>query len=198
MKDTRHTRKRRTCYDRLRERFLRARRIYRADPAASAATQLFAVFTVIFGHMPLSLPAPAYVPYSPPRPSPAALERTAMARRFGVPIRYLDLVILKGHVPYCVLFDHFRQGGALRRDAMSEFRKLAPEASLDWLNYVQKCGRWSDLVRCYAPNEDDQTDVSVLNSTLRWLENVKKDGELKPGSEPETPDPDHNPDKQKP
>ncbi|WP_339758097.1 hypothetical protein [uncultured Hoeflea sp.] len=121
-----------------------------------------------------------------------------MAQRFGVPVRYLDLVISKGHVPYAVLFDHVRQGGALRRDAMSEFRKRAPEASLDWLDYIQTCGRWSDLVRCYAPEADEQTDISVLNSTLRWLENVKKDGEIKPGSEPETTAPDDNPNKQKP
>jgi len=160
--------------------------------------QLLALFTVLFGRMPLSLPAPAYVPYSPPPPSQAALDRADMARRFGVPIRYLDLVLSKGHVSYGVLFDHIRQGGALRRDAMIEFRKRAPEASLDWLNYIQKCGRWSDLVRCYAPTADEQTDVSVLNSTLRWLENLQKDGELKLGSTPVTPDSDGDPNEWKP
>jgi len=174
----RHKRKRRSCYDRLRARFLRASRVHRPDPAGSAVMQLLALFTVLFGRMPLSLPAPAYVPYSPPPPSQAALDRADMARRFGVPIRYLDLVLSTGHVPYSVLFDHIRQGGALRRDAMIELRKRAPEVSLDWLKYIQMHGRWSDLVRCYVPKEqDEQAEVRMLSCTLLWAEEV--DGKCK-------------------
>lgn len=199
MKDPRQKKRKRNCYDRLRARFIAARRAHRADPAASAAMQLLAVFTMVFGRMALSLPAPARVPYSPPRPSPVALNRVEMARRLEVPVRYLDLVLSQGYVPYAVLFAHIRQGGVLRRDAMIELRKRVPEASLDWLDYVQTWERWSDLVRCYVSKEQDEsTDVRVLNSTVRWLETLKGGGDLKPAPVVETPNPDDDPQKRKP
>jgi len=180
VKDPRQKKRKRNCYDRLRARFITARRAHRTEPAASAAMQLLAVFTLVFGRMPLSLPVPTNVPYTPPRPSPAALDRADMARRLEVPVRYLDLVLSQGHVPYAVLFDHIRQGGVLRRDAMIELRKRVPEASLDWLDYIQTWERWSDLVRCYTPKEVDEfTDVRVLNSTVSWLENLRGDNNLR-------------------
>lgn len=86
----------------------------------------------------------------------------------------MDLALSQGNVPYSVLFDHIRRGGVLRRDAMIELRKRVPEESLDWLDYIQKLGRWTDLARCYVPREhEEQTDVRVLSSTLAWIEEVR-------------------------
>ncbi|MBX5160571.1 hypothetical protein HJB89_26160 [Rhizobium sp. NZLR8] len=199
MKNPRHKNRKRNCFDRLRARFITAKRAPSVDPAASAAMQLLALFTMVFGRMPLSIPAPAYVPYSPPRLSPAALGRADMARRLEVPVRYLDLVLSLGQVPYSVLFDHIRQGGVLRRDALVELRKRVPEASLDWLDHVQTWERWSDLVRCYVPGEQDEiTDVRVLNSTVRWFEDLKSDGGRKPGVIVETLSPDGDPNTREP
>lgn len=171
MKEPRHKSRKRNCYDRLRARFITAKRARRTDPAASAAMQLLAVFTMVFGRMPISIPAPAHVPYSPRRPSPAALDRAEMARRLGVPVRYLGLVLSLGQVPYAVLFDHIRQGGVLRRDALIELRKRVPEVSLDWLNYVERHGLWSDLTQCLdRQGTDENTDIKLLKRTLAWTE----------------------------
>ncbi|TAZ51022.1 hypothetical protein [Rhizobium ruizarguesonis] len=57
---------------------------------------------------------------------------------------------------------------------MIELRKRVPEESLDWLDYIQKLGRWTDLVRCYVLNEpEDQADIRMLGATLAWVEEIK-------------------------
>ncbi|NKK43481.1 hypothetical protein [Rhizobium leguminosarum] len=203
MKDHRHNRKRRNCYDRLRARYLTAGRARRADPAASASMQLLAIFAMIFGRLPSPITAPANVPYSPPQLSPAAAQRSDMARRLGVPVRYLDLTLSQGHVPYSVLFDHIRHGGVLRRDAMIQLRKRVPEESLDWLDDIQKLGRWTELVRCSVPKEpEEQTDIRMLSATLLWIEETKGQSKSKISSTPpsnvEEPNADGDPQKPKP
>lgn len=171
MKDPRHKRKRRNCYDRLRARYLTGRRACRADPAASASMQLLAIFAMIFGRLPSPITAPANVRYSPPQLSPAVAQRSNMARRLGVPVRYVDLTVSQGYVPYSVLFDHIRQGGVLRRDAMIELRKRAPEESLDWLKHVERQELWSNLTRCFVRGESDEdTNIKLLTATLAWIE----------------------------
>ena len=131
---------------------------------------------MLFGRVSEAVPAPSYVPYCPPPLSPTAARRAELSKRLGIPVRYVDIVMTQGHVPYRILFDHIRRGGVQRRDAMVEFRKRAPEASLDWLDHIQDFEQWPDLVRCYVPGEEvEQTDVRVLNSTLRWLENERGD-----------------------
>lgn len=198
MKDLRDKRKRRNCYHKLRARYIEAQRARRGNPAASAATQLLAIFAVVLGRAPLLTTTPVSHRYSPPQLSPAAAHRTAMARRMGVPVRYLDLVLSQGLVPYAVLFNHIRQGGVLRRDAMIELRKRIPEASLDWLDYVEKCDRWSELVRCHvAKEQEDLTDVRVLESAVRWLEHLKGTASLQPGTTLETTGGDTDPQKPK-
>lgn len=167
MKD-RRTKKSRTCYDRFRKRNLAARRARRSDPAASASLQLFAIFSMIFGRL-LILPQPP-TPYSAPSHPPRSIQRCELARRLGVPRRYLGIIGSQGQVPYSLLFDHIRHGGALRRDALIELRKRAPVASLEWFDHVQKWGYWSDLLRCQSPSGiDHDTDVQLLQSTLTWL-----------------------------
>ncbi|MGO6702245.1 hypothetical protein ACCS33_22775 [Rhizobium ruizarguesonis] len=198
MKEPRHKLKRRNCYDRLRARYLQAQRARRTDPAASAAMQLLVIFATIFGRLPLPTIARVNARYTPPLLSPAATQRTEMARRMGVPFRYLDLVLSQGQVPYGVLFNHIRQGGVLRRDAMMELRKRAPEASLDWLEYIQKWDRWSELLCCYVPKEQEELiDDRVLHSTVRWLEHLRDNANGHPGPVLETHNGDTDPQKPK-
>lgn len=164
-------RKRRTCYDRLRVRMITARRARRANPAASAAAQLLALFTAMVGRMPLTPPAP--VRYAAPSVSPAWAERKQLAQRLGVPVRYVEITMARGVVPYSVLFHHIRGGGALRRDAMRVLRTRAPEASIDWLDHVEVTGRWSDLLLCFVRGEyEEDTDIKLLKSTIAWLDTL--------------------------
>jgi hypothetical protein len=200
-------RKRRTCYDRLRRRWLETRRARTSNPAASAVLQLLGVFSFLSCRMPIVVSTP--VPYIAPPMSPGQAQRIDTARRLGVPVRYLDLVLSRGEVPYSVLFDHIRQGGPARRDAMNELRKKVPEAALDWLSHIERRGLWSDLTRCfhrYGSAED--TDVSLLKSTLAWLEEQQKpdhsasgpadmDKTLTPVAGVEEQDPDNDPNKPK-
>lgn len=168
--------KRRSCYDRIRKQILNARRSRRADPAVSATLQLISIFAVIFGRVPVLASTSSHVPYSPPKPSQSFLENGELARQMCVPRRYLDIVMSQGQVPYTTLFDHIRQGGALRRDALIELRKRIPTASLDWFDHVQKWGCWPDLIRCYAPNGlEEDTNLELLKSTLRWFEQSERD-----------------------
>jgi hypothetical protein len=161
--------KKRTCRDRLRAHLLEARRRHRGNPAASVAAQIAALFAFIVGRMPLSPPIPAE--YSAPPVSPAWAERKAKAERLGVPARYLHIVMQRGSVPYSVLFHHIKDGGVLRRDAMLVLRRRAPEASIDWLDYVELEGRWSDLIACCVWNKDeDNTDIKLLKSALAWTQ----------------------------
>ncbi|KSV85298.1 hypothetical protein N183_02325 [Sinorhizobium sp. Sb3] len=163
--------KRRTCYDRLRARMIAARRARRVDPAASAAAQLLAIFTAMVGQMPLTPPAP--VRYAAPSVSPAWAERKQLAQRLGVPVRYVEITMARGEVPYSVLFQHIRGGGVLRRDAMRVLRTRAPEASIDWLDHVEVTGRWSDLLLCFVRSEyDEDTDIKLLQSTIAWLDTL--------------------------
>lgn len=53
------------------------------------------------------------------------------------------------------------------RGAMIELKKGSPEVSLDWLDCIQRCGRWSDLAQCYASKEQDPSPSWVrLSSRL--------------------------------
>lgn len=164
-------RRRRNCYDRMRAQFLALKRQRRSSPAASASLQLLALFALIFGRLPLPAPAPVHLRYTPPPLSPAERQRTELARRLDVPKRYVATMLSQGRVPYSLLFAHIKEGGLHRRDAFIELRKRAPEASLDWLDHVQKWGLWSSLLLCHVRDgEDADTDLKLLKSTLAWIE----------------------------
>ncbi|RWX75957.1 hypothetical protein EPK99_20010 [Neorhizobium lilium] len=152
---------------------LEFRRARGLNPAGSVALQLLGVFTFIVCRIPAAAPMPT--PYIAPPMSPRQAQRIETARRLGIPVRYLDLVLSQGEVPYSILFDHIRQGGPMRRDAMNELRKRAPDAALAWLNHIERKGLWSDLTRCFHRNgSEDDTDVSLLKSTLAWVEGQQK------------------------
>ncbi|MGO7911757.1 hypothetical protein ACC702_09300 [Rhizobium ruizarguesonis] len=163
--------RRRNCYDRLRARLLEKRRRQRADPAASAIAQMMAVFVVLIGRMPLVPAVPLAAPYVPPPLSPGQAHRNAVARRLGVPSRYVDVALAQGTVPYGQLFEHIRRGGRSRDDAMTMLRQRAPGSCRDWLDHVESCGLWSELFLCHVRDGDENdTDVKLLRSTLAWLE----------------------------
>jgi len=173
-------RKRRTCYDRLRKRMIEARRLRSANPARSAALQLSALFASIFGRMPLPAPV-AVASYIPPSYSPAYQQKREIAQRLGISPRYVDVVLSQGKVPYATLFEHIRQGGALRRDALSEIRKRVPEASRDWLDHIERSGLWSSLTQCHVRGDtEEDTDIRLLRSTLAWIEGKRKPAEKVP------------------
>ncbi|MGJ7043658.1 hypothetical protein J2Y63_006944 [Shinella sp. BE166] len=198
MKDanSRKRRRRRSCYDRLRMRMIERRRARRANPAQYAALQLLALFSFILGGA--APPAQALPRYTPPPMSPRHAQRLELARRLDVPSRYVDIFLSQGFVPYARLFEDIRRGGVSRRDAVVQLRKRVPEASLDWLDYIQKWDRWSELLRCYVPHErEDLTDVRVLESTLRWVENLKRSTSGQPGATLETTGVDTDPQKPK-
>jgi hypothetical protein len=179
-------RERRTCYDRLRKRWLDARRAPTSNPAASAATQLLSIFGFVFGRVPVAAPMPTPQRYVAPAMSPRQVQRIDAARRLGVPTRYLDMVLTKGKVPYPVLFEHIRLGGATRGDALDELRKTIPAEALDWLAYIEKRALWSELTRCFRPDAtDEDTHVLFLKSTLAWVEAQKKAG-INPSEPSET------------
>ncbi|TAZ71098.1 hypothetical protein ELH72_29675 (plasmid) [Rhizobium ruizarguesonis] len=170
-------RRRRNCYDRLRARWLENRRRQRADPAASAVAQMMAMFVVLIGRMPLVPASPVPAPYVPPPLSPGQAHRNAVARRLGVPGRYVDVVLAQGTVPYGQLFEHVRRGGRSRNDAMTVLRQRAPEACRDWLDHVQDWGLWSSLLACHVrEGADEDTDVKLLKSTLTWLRDLNPGG----------------------
>lgn len=163
-------RRRRNCYDRVRAQLLASKRQQRSSPAASASMQLLALFTLIFGRLPLPAPAPVHVRYTPPPLSPAERQRTELAGRLDVPKRYVASMLSEGRVSYSLLFAHIKEGGLPRRDALIELRKRVPEASLDWLDHVQKWGLWSSLLLCHVRGgEDADTDLRLLKSTLAWM-----------------------------
>ena len=170
MKDanSRKRRSRRSCYDRFRMRMIEHRRARRANPAQSAALQLLAIFSFILkGATPLTQPSPRY---TPPPMSPRHAQRLELARRLDVAPRYVDIMLSQGVVPYSRLFEDIRRGGVSRRDAMCELRKRAPEASLDWLDEIQKQELWRDLIGCYVASGDDaDIDANMLRRTLAWL-----------------------------
>jgi len=168
---TSQRKRRRTCWDRLRARRLESRRRGQADLATSVVMQLLALFAMLFGRMPLVPNIPMPVPYTPPPLSPGEAYRRGVARRLGVPSRYVDIVLAQGTVPYPVLFEHIRRGGKSRDDALSLLRERAPESCRDWLDYVRDWGLWSQLMLCYVRDGlDEDTDVRLLKSTLAWLE----------------------------
>ncbi len=169
--------RRRTCYDRLRARIISARRARRGNPAASAAGQLLTIFAAIVGRM--SLAPPALLRYAAPPATPTWLKRKEMAQRLGIPVRYLDVIMARGSVPYSVLFHHIREGGVLRQDAMRVFRTRAPEASIDWLDHVELTGGWSDLLMCFVRSEyEEDTDIKLLKSTIAWLDTLSPSDEI--------------------
>lgn len=165
-------RRRRSCYDRFRMRIIEHRRARQSNPAKSAALQLLAMFSFILKRgTALTQPSPRY---TPPPMSPRHAQRLELARRLDVAPRYVDVVLSQGVVPYARLFEDIRRGGVSRRDAVVELRKLIPEASLDWLDYIQRSDRWSELSRCYIPNErEDLTEVRVLKATIAWIESSR-------------------------
>ncbi|WP_313196578.1 hypothetical protein [Shinella zoogloeoides] len=171
MKDTdpKKRRRRRSCYDRLRMRMIERRRMARTNPAQSAAQQLLALLAVVFGRVPVPELTP--VRYTPPPMSPHHAQRLNLARRLGVPSRYVDIVLSQGMVPYTRLFDDIRRGGTSRRDALAELRKRVPEASLDWLDHIQRWSLWAELLKCHVPRGvDEDTDTRILKSTLAWID----------------------------
>lgn len=188
--------RRRSCYDRLRMHMIERRRARRSNPAQSAALQILALFSfVLRGASSPTLPSPRY---TPPPMSPQHAQRLELARRLDVAPRYVVVLLSQGTVPYERLFEDIRRGGVSRRDAVSQLRKRIPEASLDWLDYIQKWDRWSELVRCHVPNErEDLTEVRVLESTMRWLEHLKGDVPSQPGAMLETTGVDTDPQKPK-
>ncbi|PDT11486.1 hypothetical protein CO655_07685 [Rhizobium sp. M1] len=154
-----------------------ARRVRRVDPASSAAAQLLAIIASLVGRMPLTPPAP--VKYAAPSVSPAWAERKQLAQRLGVPVRYVEITMARGEVPYSILFHHIRGGGASRRDAMTVLRTRAPEASIDWLDHVDVAGRWSDLLLCFVRGEyEEDTDIKLLASTIAWLDTLSPRGDI--------------------
>lgn len=202
-------RKRRTCSDRLRKRWLDARRAPTSNPAASAALQFLGIFGFILERVPIAAPMTNPQRYVAPAMSPRQVQRIDAARRLGVPRRYLDIVLTKGKVPYPVLIEHIRLGGATRGDALGELRKTIPAQALDWLAYIEKRALWSELTRCFRLGAtDEETQVLFLKSTLAWVDAQKNAGsapseptEAKHGLEPpklgdkEDPDDDREPPK---
>lgn len=161
---------RRTCWHRLRHRMLQARR-RRNNPAASVAIQLMALFAVLLFPVRSAPVAPAPAPYVPPPMSADHARRIEMARRLGVPTRYVDIVLNHGTVPYRIIFDHIHHGDRYRHDAMSVLRQQAPEACRDWLAHIEKNMLWRDLLRCHVRDGlEEDTDAMLLKSTLAWLE----------------------------
>lgn len=198
-------RKRRTCYDRARKRWLDFRRTTATNPASSAAVQLLGIFGFLVGRIPITAPQPAPPRYVAPPMSPRYAQRIEAARHLGVPTRYLDIVLTTGKVPYPVLAEHIRQGGATRRDAIDQLRKSIPAEALDWLVHVEEQHHWSDLTRCFSPGAgEEDTHVQFLKATLAWVEARKKSGigpsvptdtdhGLKPPKSGEGEDPDDDP-----
>ena len=165
-KRPRSPRKRRTCYDKVRMRVHVARR---ANPAASASLQLLAILATIFAVLPIPIITKS-TPYLAPPMSPGQKRRNEFARRLGVPARYVDVVLACGRVPYAVLFEDIRKGGSTRADAMRELRKQVPIATIQWFDNVEKCGLWSDLLRCFdKAGTDEISDIRFLKATLAWL-----------------------------
>ncbi|MEJ6847170.1 hypothetical protein V3589_13250 [Sinorhizobium fredii] len=192
-------RKRRTCYDQFRKRWLESRHARTTNPAASAATQLLGIFSFLVGRMPITVPMPQR--YVAPTMSPWHAQRIDAARFLGVPTRYLDIVLTKGKVPYSVLIEHIRLGGATRRDALDELRKTIPVESLDWLAHIEKRALWSELSCCFRPDaSNEDIHVLFLKKTLAWVESQKKSGspseptETKHGLEPPKPGENDDPD----
>ncbi len=156
--DIHRTKRCRTCYDRVRKRWLETRRVRTNNPAASAALQLLGIFGFMFGRMPIATPMP--VLYVAPPMSPRQEQRNETARRLGVPARYLDIVLSRGRVPYALLSEHIPLGGATRRDAVNELRSRIPAESLDWFNDIIKRELWSELSLCFR-QEDSEEDTNI-------------------------------------
>lgn len=206
--DIHKKKRRRTCYDRARKHWLEARRVQTNNPAASAALQLLGVFGFVFGRMPIIAPMPA--PYVAPPMSPRQSQRNETARRLGVPPRYLDIVLSQGKVPYALLSEHIRLGGATRRDALDELRTRIPAESLDWFNDIVKRELWSELSLCFRQEDsEEETNIRFLQATLSWTERQRKPGDassgpaeadqkLTPDTTREIEDPEDDPRKPKP
>lgn len=205
--DIHKKKRRRTCYDRARKRWLEARRAQMNNPAASTALQLLGVFGFLIGRMPIATPMP--VPYVAPPMSPRQEQRNETARRLGVPTRYLDIVLAKGRVPYALLSEHIRLGGATRRDALDELRTRIPAEALDWFNNIVKRELWSELSLCFRREDSEEdTNIRFLQATLAWVERQRKpadgpagpdeaDRHLMPTVVDDTENPDNGPRKPK-
>lgn len=191
----------RTCFDKMRMKMLEARRRRQGNPAASVAAQLLTLFTFILGRMPLSMPAAPFH-YVPPPMSPGYARRKEVGQRLGVPARYVDLALREGTVRYALLFEHVRRGGRSREDAIAVLAKKAPELCQEWLDHVERWELWSDLLRCYARDEEE-TEVKLLKATLAWLGAANRDDDevelvevgntLTPGGDGDPKNPDGDP-----
>ncbi|WP_426231056.1 hypothetical protein [Pararhizobium sp. DWP3-4] len=171
MKDanSRKRRRRRSCYDRLRMRMLERPRARRSNPGQSAALQLLALFSFVLR----GAPSPTLQPlrYTPPPMSPQHARRLELSRQLDVAPRYVDVVLSQGLVSYARLFDDIRRGGVFSRDAISELRKRAPEASVDWLRHVERWNLWTELLKCHVVHGfEEDTNVLILKAALAWLD----------------------------
>jgi len=203
-------RNRRTCYDHARKRWLDARRARTTNPASSVAMQLLGIFGFLVGRTPVASPMPAPQRYAAPPMSPRYAQRIEAARRLGVPTRYLDIVLTQGKVPYPVLAEHIRLGGATRRDALDELRTRIPAEALDWFNDIVEQRLWSELSLCFCQDDNEEdTNLRFLQATLSWAERQRKPGDapsgpadadrkLTPDTTREIEDPEDGPLKPKP
>ena len=114
-------------------------------------------------------------PFVAPPMSSKQVLRNETARRLGVSTRYIDIVLSRGSVPYALLAEHIRLGGATRRDALHELRKVIPAECLDWFDHIEKQELWSELRRCFLQNDsEDNINVRFLQATLAWIEKQRK------------------------
>ena len=146
------------------------RRAKEANPAFSAAHQLFA----IFGLLTLTMPKPI----AQLKPMLQLDSKDQLSQKLGVAKRYLDIFLKSGSVPYSLLLAHVR-GAATRRDALSELRKRIPAEALDWLTDIERQHDWSSLTLCFSHEGDDQTEINILKAVSRW-EKDKRSNDAKP------------------
>ena len=206
--DIARKKRRRTCYDRARKHWLETRRSWTNNPAASAALQVLGIFGFLFGRPTIAPPTPAR--YLAPTMSPKQAQRIDAARHLGIPTRYVDIVLSTGKVPYGLLFEHIRLGGATQRDALDELRKRIPAETLDWFRHVEKRALWSELSLCFRQgDEEEDTNVRFLQATLAWVERQRRPSEnssgpaeadrgFKPNMNGDTKHPDDDPHKPRP
>lgn len=169
--------KKRSCVDRIRHRVLLARRRRQVDPAFSKFHELLAIFGYLALTMPISTPSFA-AHFSPKH----AYDRDEVARRLGIPRRYVDLTLRMGAVPYSKLIEDIMRSPAARQDALSELRKRIPEPSKLWLDHIIKEESWSEISRRNLQDAtEEETNNRFLKATVQWLEGLAPANSPKPG-----------------
>ncbi len=169
-------RRRRTCVDRFRHRFQLVRRRRSVDPSFKVVQQLLALFGFIVLVAPLPAVGMTWYP-TPPRYDPADV-----ARRIGVPRRYVDDFVRLGRVPLPRLIHDIRFNPFARGDAILELKRCMPAQTWPWLNHVEKENRWNELTRCFGRDAEDQVRKQVLMATIRWLEELVP-GDMEPAED---------------